>query len=73
MDRTALASAEAKLHRLVYEIDRVRERSKGSKADKGAAIDRAEDAVGRKRIKSKIPHKSLKEEEVKRDGIIDKL
>ena len=68
-------SVKAKVHRLVSEIDRVRERSKGDEADWKAAINIAEAAEGRKREREKVERikNSLGEEEVQSDGIIANL
>ena len=69
----ALAFAEAKSYRLAYEIEGVKGRSKGGKADQRSAVNRSEVATGRERAKAKRLHNSLEKEEVLRDRLIDKL
>ena len=58
-DGAALASAEANVNRIAFDIDRVREWSKGAEADQRSAIDRSEVAAGRERDEAKSLHTIL--------------
>ena len=59
MDGDALACTESKKQRLAYKIDGVKERSKGGKANRRAAVGREEDAAGRERANTNRLHNRL--------------
>ena len=52
-DGAAFTSAKAKVHSLAYKIDRVRERSKGGKADQRADVNMTDAVAGRERAEAK--------------------
>ena len=57
--RAVLESADAKAHRTAYNINGIRERSEGGKADQRATVNRDEASVGRDRDEANRLHNSL--------------
>ena len=73
MAGASLAYSKAKVHRLAYELDGVREWSKGGGTNWWDSSDRDEYMVMRDRLEDERIHDRLEEAEGQMDGLIGKL